>query len=104
MEASLRGHRKRAQGRYGGCDVNSGVVCMAKLDATKEEIGHLKLWEGVLLVTAISLFGWGITNRDAAPVWLLLAAAGGVIGLSVGIMRYYGDIQRHIESLKDLKP
>jgi hypothetical protein len=75
---------------------------MAKLDTAKEEIGHLKLWEGVFAAAEIGVFGWGIANIEHASLALLWAAIAGLLALTAAIMVLFQRITREIESLKDL--
>lgn len=35
---------------------------MSQLDRLKEQIAYLKFWQGVLVVTDISLIGWLMSN------------------------------------------
>jgi len=39
---------------------------MSELDRIKEQIAYLKYWQGVMVVTDISLVGWLITSADSA--------------------------------------
>jgi hypothetical protein len=68
---------------------------MAALDRTKEKIAYHKFWQGVWVVTDISLIGWLVSVRDALlPTVLALA---GVFALTVGVFL----LHRHIERLID---
>lgn len=40
---------------------------MAALDRVKEEIGYLKVWQGIAVVSAVSLAGWLLSAGDSAP-------------------------------------
>jgi hypothetical protein len=75
---------------------------MSDLDVAKEKIAYLKVWLGILVVTDISTFGWGISNVDNASALLLWAAVLGVLGLTAGILLLHRQIDRHIQSLKNL--
>jgi hypothetical protein len=41
---------------------------MAELDRVRERIAYLKLWQGIMVVTDISLVGWLITAGGEAPL------------------------------------
>ena len=75
---------------------------MSQLDVVKEQIGYLKLWIGVLIVTDISMFGWLATNFGRATELLLDGAVVTMISLVVSIFDIHRRIGRHIRSLKSL--
>ena len=39
---------------------------MPQLDRLKEQIAYLKFWQGILVVTDISLIGWLVSNAARA--------------------------------------
>jgi hypothetical protein len=58
---------------------------VAQLDRLKEQVAYLKLWQGIVVVTDISLAGWLISAGDAAhPITVFLA----VLGLVPAKLRY----------------
>ena len=72
---------------------------MSELDRLKEQIGYLKFWQGIVVVTDISLAGWLISASDiAAPLTVVLAIAG-VVLLSLGIVILHRQIERRIEHI-----
>jgi hypothetical protein len=75
---------------------------MSELDVAKEKIAYLKVWVGILVVTAISTLGWLGANIGTASGLLLSAAGLGLTGLCVMIFLLHRRINRHIESLRDL--
>ena len=75
---------------------------MSDLDVAKEKIAYLKVWLGILLVTDISTFGWLVSNVSAATTLLLWAAVVVVVALTIGILMLHRQIDRHIQSLKEL--
>jgi len=75
---------------------------MSELDVAKEKIAYLKVWLGILLVTDISTFGWLVSNVDTAATLLLWAAVIVVVALTVGILLLHQQIDRNIQSLREL--
>ena len=72
---------------------------MAELDRLKEEVGHLKLWEGITVVSATGLAGWLFsTGQNAAPPTFSLAMAG-VLFLGLGALFMYRQIARLIDRI-----
>ena len=72
---------------------------MPELDRLKEQVAYLKFWQGIVVVTDISLVGWLISASDiAAPATVFLAVAG-VVLLSVGIVVLHRQIERRIEHI-----
>jgi len=60
------------------------MAAMSELDRLKEQVAYLKFWQGIVVVTDISLSGWLISASDtAAPLTFALAIAG-VVLLSLG--------------------
>src|SRR5258708_35975101 len=45
--------------------------CVALLDGTKEQVAYAKLWQGVVVVTDISLIGWCGSTPGNAPILTL---------------------------------
>lgn len=52
---------------------------MAALDRVKEEGSYLRFWQGIAVVTNISLIGWLITSERAIGAPFVL----GVVGVSL---------------------
>ena len=75
---------------------------MSDLDVAKEQIAYLKVWLGILVVADISTFGWLISNVATATSLLLWSAIITIVALTVGILLIHRQIDRHIESLRDL--
>lgn len=72
---------------------------VAQLDRLKEQVAYLKLWQGIVVVTDISLAGWLISAGDAAhPITVFLAVLGLVL-LSFGIVVLHRQIERRIEQI-----
>ena len=75
---------------------------MSELDRLKEQVAYLKFWQGIVVVTNISLSGWLISASDtAAPLTFVLAIAG-VALLSVGIVVLHRQIERRINDIGKL--
>ncbi len=75
---------------------------MSKLDATKEEIGYLKLWLGIAVVTDISLFSWLITSVGSVGVFLTATALAAVTGITGFAFTIHKQIEKRIDDLEDL--
>lgn len=72
---------------------------MAELDRVREKIAYLKYWQGFMVVTAISVFGWLMTAADEAPVHIFALAWAGVIALTLGILALHRQIDRFIDDV-----
>ncbi len=64
----------------------------------REQIAYLKFWQGIMVVTDISLVGWLITAADDATFALYAMALGTVAALSLGIMKLHRRIELRIEA------
>jgi hypothetical protein len=51
---------------------------MPELDRLKEEVAYLKFWQGIMVVTELSLIGWVITTTETASPGLWSVAAAGL--------------------------
>lgn len=75
---------------------------MSELDRIKEQLAYLKFWQGIMVVTDISLVGWLVSSAgSAAPLSITLAIVG-VIALTVGIVVLHRQIERRIEQIGKL--
>jgi hypothetical protein len=70
---------------------------VAELDRLKEEVGHLKLWEGIVVVSGTGLAGWLLSTGENAPSMTFRLAMAGVVSLGVAALLLY----RHIAGLID---
>jgi hypothetical protein len=75
---------------------------MAELDRVRERISYLKYWQGIMVVTNISVLGWMISVIGDPPWGRFTLAAVGVIALSWGILDLHRRIDRRIDRLGDL--
>ena len=71
---------------------------MTELDRVREQIAYLKLWQGIMIVTDISLIGWLITAEDT-EVKIFALAFGAAIALTCGIYAIHRLIDRRIDEL-----
>jgi len=71
---------------------------MTELDRVREQIAYLKLWQGIMIVTDISLIGWLITAEDTEIKIFALAFAA-AITLTCGIYAIHRLIDRRIDEL-----
>ena len=70
---------------------------MSKLDRLKEQIAYLKFWQGIMVVTDISLIGWLVSTGYTADRLTLLLAAFGAVCLTIGIVAMHRKIDRRID-------
>jgi len=56
---------------------------VAALDQTKEQVAYAKFWQGIVVVTDISLFGWFVSAVPGAPALTLGLAVTGVVLLTI---------------------
>ncbi len=75
---------------------------MSELDHFKEELAYLKFWQGIAVVTDISLAGWLISSSETAAPYTVLFAAVGVLVLSAGVVFLHRRIERRITRIKEL--
>jgi hypothetical protein len=69
---------------------------MAALDRAKEKLGYFKLWQGIIVVTHISLIGWLVSAKEPGTLLAALAICALAV-MTAGIWR----LHRHIELLID---
>jgi len=68
---------------------------MPELDRVREKIAYLKFWQGIMVVTDISLLGWLLTTADSSNRVVL--AVVGVVSLTLGILALHRQIDRRID-------
>jgi heme O synthase-like polyprenyltransferase len=77
-------------------------INVSELDHAKEQLAYFKLWQGVMIVTEISVVGWLISSwNSAAPSTVLLALAG-VLLLTIGVGVLHRQIGRRIDEIRKL--
>ena len=75
---------------------------MSELDRIREQIAYLKYWQGIMVVTDISLVGWLLTAGDSSSPLIFALAVAGVIALTSGIVNLHRQIERRIERIGSL--
>ncbi len=72
---------------------------MSELDRLKEQLAYLKFWQGIMVVTDISLVGWLVSTADGARALTVVLAIIGVIALTFGIVVLHRQIERRINQI-----
>ena len=72
---------------------------MSELDRFKEQVAYLKFWQGIVVVTDISLAGWLVSASNTAALLTVVLAIAGVVLLSVGIVVLHRQIERRIDQI-----
>lgn len=75
---------------------------MSELDRLKEQLAYLKFWQGIMVVTDISLVGWLISARSTAETVILVLGLIGVVALTAGIYLLHRQIERRIDQIGKL--
>jgi Na+/alanine symporter len=75
---------------------------MGKIDEIKEEIGWLKVWLGILVVTMFGMIGWGISHIGKVSNLLLILDAVSIVMISIIVAIINFSAIKKIRSLKDL--
>jgi len=66
---------------------------MSKLDRLKEQLSYLKFWQGIMVVTNISLVGWLVSTADGTRALTVVLAIIGVVALIFGIVVLHRQIE-----------
>lgn len=74
---------------------------MPELDRLKEQVSYLKFWQGVVVVTNISVVGWVISGNSTDRLRILLAALG-IAVLSFCAVVLHRAINRRVERIGGL--
>jgi hypothetical protein len=72
---------------------------MSELDRLKEQLAYLKFWQGIMVVTDISLVGWLVSTADGARALTVVLAIIGIIALTVGIVVLHRQIEHRINQI-----
>lgn len=75
---------------------------MPQLDRVKEQVAYLKFWQGIVVITDISLVGWLISAVDTAERLRVFLGLVGVTVLTFGIVIMHRHIERRIEQIGKL--
>ena len=78
------------------------MAAMSELDRVKQQIAYLKYWQGIMVVTAISVIGWFLTSPDDRPGHISAMAVLAAAALVFGIVVLHREIARRIDRLGDL--
>jgi hypothetical protein len=72
---------------------------VSELDRLKEQVAYLKFWQGIMVVTDISLVGWLVSTADGARPLTVALAIVGVVLLTLGIVMLHRQIERRIDHI-----
>ena len=72
---------------------------VSELDRLKEQLVYLRFWQGIMVVTEISLVGWLVSTVDTTTPTLLFFAIVGIVLLGLGIFLLHRQIERRIEQI-----
>ena len=75
---------------------------MPELDRLKEQLAYLKYWQGIMVITDISLIGWLISAGGTAGTANLALGIFGVAILTSGIYVLHRQIERRIDHIGKL--
>jgi hypothetical protein len=75
---------------------------MSTLDVAKERIAYYKVWLGVMLAVAVSVFGWGVSTLGTVHYYLTIGAGAVFLVSIVLIARAHKTIERAIDRLEKL--
>jgi len=75
---------------------------VSELDRLKEQLAYLKFWQGVMVVTDISLVGWLVSTADTARPFTVALAIVGVVLLTFGVVMLHRQIERRIDQIGKL--
>ena len=74
-------------------------TAVSELDRLKEQLVYLRFWQGIMVVTEISLVGWLVSTVDTTTPTLLFFAIVGIVLLGLGIFLLHRQIERRIEQI-----
>jgi hypothetical protein len=70
-----------------------------ELDRLKEQVAYLKLWQGIMVVTDLSLVGWLASAADGTRLVLVALAVITVALVTTGIVIVHRHIERRIDQI-----
>jgi hypothetical protein len=73
-----------------------------QLDYLKEQVAYLKLWQGIVVITDISLAGWAMSAADEAGRTRIVLAILGIMLLGFGALALHRRIAKHIDLIGKL--
>ena len=72
---------------------------MPELDRVKEQLVYLRFWQGIMVITEITLVGWFASAADTATSARVVFAVVGIVLLGLGIFLLHRQIERRIEQI-----
>ena len=75
---------------------------MPQLERLKEQIAYLKFWQGVLVVTDISLIGWLVSNAASTTAGTVTLAVISVAFITARVIVLHSQIERRIDQVGEL--
>jgi hypothetical protein len=75
---------------------------VSELDRIKEQLAYLKFWQGIMVVTDISLVGWFVSAAGGASPLSVALAIVGVVAPTFGIVVLHRQIERRIDIIGKL--
>ena len=75
---------------------------MREVDYLKETVSYLKFWQGVIVVTNISVIGWTISAFDNAVRARIVLALSGITVLSLIALLIHRRITSSIELIRKI--
>jgi hypothetical protein len=75
---------------------------MPQLERLKEQLAYLKFWQGVLVVTDLSLIGWLVSNATNTPVRMVTLAVLSVAVITAGVIMLHRQIEHRIDQVGEL--
>ncbi len=72
---------------------------MSEFDRIREQLAYLKFWQGIVVLTDISLAGWLISSSESAARLTVILAVAAVVLLSFGIVVLHRQIERRIDQI-----
>jgi len=70
-----------------------------ELDRLEEQVAYLKLWQGIMVVTDLSLVGWLASAADGTRLVLVALAVITVALVTTGIVIVHRYIERRIDQI-----
>ena len=75
---------------------------MATLDRIREEVAYLRIWQGIFVVSGVSLAGWLLTAGEIASTVGYGLALGGVLLLGLASLILHRQVESRIRRMEAL--
>jgi len=75
---------------------------VSRLDRLKEEVGYLKLLQGIAVVTFASLVGWLVSGSSSAAALTVVSAIAGVLLVGIAILLLHRNLRRRLDEIESL--